>query len=414
MKKILFVSPYPFHDLVGQAGNKTLNYYFSCFSSDPNFEVALAYLGNRSSDYDKMIEQYPTTRVFSNFNNRNILRRAYNRFRARAIYPFLKKIVAKYYVTNGYRKNRLISTLKKVKEASFNPEIIIVEFADPIYWIGKIKTTFPNSFIIASCHDVTYLSVERLMQTKNNNAFRNNYYLRFKNDELKHLNKFDLVVTHNIKDKLLLESEKNYTNKHTHVISPYYDTYTLSPELLKDKIIFFGAMGRNENIDAVEWFLTTVWLQLNKLLDEKIKFVIVGGGLNSSKKIQYLKYPNVEVTGFIDNPKMVFSTAHCFIIPLRLGAGIKVKVLEAMSSGIPVVTNDVGIEGIPVVQGQDYIHCNNSDEYTTSIVKLCNDELLQSTIAANARNIINNSFNLPNSYVAYKHAIISNLKNDYA
>jgi glycosyltransferase involved in cell wall biosynthesis len=79
---------------------------------------------------------------------------------------------------------------------------------------------------------------------------------------------------------------------------------------------------------------------------------------------------------------------------LVLGAGIKVKVLEGMSAGLPVITNEIGIEGIDAVDGKDYIYAEKPEEYAAAIEKLLNDKVYRMSMSVSAKEFLAAEFNL--------------------
>lgn len=106
-------------------------------------------------------------------------------------------------------------------------------------------------------------------------------------------------------------------------------------------VLFFGAMARPENYLSAIWYIENV---MPRIQDLKLKFVVLG----SNPAEVFEKYINDEVivTGFVEDVTPYFEKSLCLVAPLVLGAGIKVKILEAMSAGIPILTNAIGIEGI--------------------------------------------------------------------
>ena len=79
------------------------------------------------------------------------------------------------------------------------------------------------------------------------------------------------------------------------------------------------------------------------------------------------------------------------------GAGIKIKVLEAMSAGIPVLTNEIGIEGIPAVDGHDYLHCESNEDFVHGIQALMGNMALAYKIGNNSRQLCEKEFNYEKS-----------------
>ena len=91
----------------------------------------------------------------------------------------------------------------------------------------------------------------------------------------------------------------------------------------------------------------------------------------------------------------------CIVAPLVLGAGIKIKVLEALSAGMPVLTNDIGIEGIPAQNGKEYIHCNEPNEYAKYIKQLHENRNLARKFSRNASSFIMSHYDLKQSMESF-------------
>ncbi|MDD1504961.1 glycosyltransferase, partial [Lysinibacillus sp. CNPSo 3705] len=110
-------------------------------------------------------------------------------------------------------------------------------------------------------------------------------------------------------------------------------------------LLFVGGFGHKPNIDAVLWFTSSI---LPKILKEKpnMKFYIVGS--NPPNEIKSLASENIIVTGFVSDEELIelYNQCRIVVVPLRYGAGVKGKVVEAMYYQMPIVTTLVGAEGI--------------------------------------------------------------------
>jgi glycosyltransferase involved in cell wall biosynthesis len=115
------------------------------------------------------------------------------------------------------------------------------------------------------------------------------------------------------------------------------------PEIVRGKILFWGHMSRRENEDAVIWFVREI-LPLIRSHRPHGKLVIAGA--NPSAAVLHLADDKVEVTGFVADPISLFTSTEIAIAPLRLGAGIKIKVAEYLAAKVPTVATTVGAEGI--------------------------------------------------------------------
>ncbi len=108
-------------------------------------------------------------------------------------------------------------------------------------------------------------------------------------------------------------------------------------------IIYWGAMNRKENEDAVMWFVSEIFPLVLDCNPDAV-FCIVGS--SPSEKIVRLARTNIIVTGFVESPVPYFERAAVVVAPLRYGAGVKIKVLEAIAANIPVVGTGVAAEGV--------------------------------------------------------------------
>jgi glycosyltransferase involved in cell wall biosynthesis len=115
------------------------------------------------------------------------------------------------------------------------------------------------------------------------------------------------------------------------------------PYISKGMILFWGQMSRTENEDAVIWFVREI-LPSIRLARPHARLVIAGA--NPGPAVLKLASEHVEVTGFVPDPIPIFQAAELAVAPLRLGAGIKIKVAEYVAAGIPTVVTSIGAEGI--------------------------------------------------------------------
>ena len=111
-------------------------------------------------------------------------------------------------------------------------------------------------------------------------------------------------------------------------------------------IIFVGGFNHTPNVDAVLWFANEI-MPIIRSYGEDINLNIVGS--NVPEVISKLERKDIIVQGFLSDDDLVklYSKVRVCVIPLRFGAGVKGKVLEALQAGLPIVTTHIGAEGIP-------------------------------------------------------------------
>lgn len=143
----------------------------------------------------------------------------------------------------------------------------------------------------------------------------------------------------------------------------------------REGILFVGGFGHPPNEDAVLWFAEHVYPKIREKLD--VNFYIVGAKV--TERVQQLTGNGIVVKGFVteEELKQLYDSCKMVVVPLRYGAGVKGKVVEAMYYGIPIVSTSVGTEGIDGVESFVEVQ-NDADKFAESVVKLYNDnDILQ-------------------------------------
>lgn len=127
-----------------------------------------------------------------------------------------------------------------------------------------------------------------------------------------------------------------------------------------EKILFVGSYF-GPNVDGVEWFIKNVMISL-----EEVELNIVGKGFEC-KKIEYEKYGNVNVIGTVDDLSEYYYSHDIVVMPIRYGAGMKVKTAEAMMYGRTIIASDEALEGYDVDGVDGICRCNSAEEYIRTI-----------------------------------------------
>jgi glycosyltransferase involved in cell wall biosynthesis len=88
---------------------------------------------------------------------------------------------------------------------------------------------------------------------------------------------------------------------------------------------------------------------------------------------EFTKRTDIRITGFVDDVQSLMARMSIALLPLRQGAGIKVKTLECLSAGLPVVTTPVGEEGVGGTHGVHYLVAESAEELATHTIRLLQD-----------------------------------------
>lgn len=138
------------------------------------------------------------------------------------------------------------------------------------------------------------------------------------------------------------------------------------PKKVDSYFVFFAMWRRNDNYEGLGWFLENVLYHCNN----NVKFKIIGAGLNDKIKEKISHIENVEYLGFVENPYPIISNSIALLSPLFTGAGVKVKVIETLACGTPVIGTGLSFEGISEKYSDFMIQAECSKEFLYEIGKL--------------------------------------------
>lgn len=125
---------------------------------------------------------------------------------------------------------------------------------------------------------------------------------------------------------------------------------------------FFGAWSRPENAEGLIWFIDSVLPKLNP----EIKICVIGSGMPSKLTKKIAGSPQIFDLGFLENPYPVLRDSIALLAPLFVGAGVKIKCLEAISCGVPVVGTNVALEGLRGLVDGQFVLCQTESEFVTA------------------------------------------------
>jgi len=136
-------------------------------------------------------------------------------------------------------------------------------------------------------------------------------------------------------------------------------------------LVFTGKMDYRPNVDAVLWFADEV-LPLIREAAPAVRLQIVG--LNPHPRLERLRaLAAVEITGGVPDTRPYIQHAAVYIIPMRIGGGTRFKALEAMACGQAIVSTRLGIEGIPVTDGQELLLADAPVDFAAAVLRLIGD-----------------------------------------
>lgn len=124
------------------------------------------------------------------------------------------------------------------------------------------------------------------------------------------------------------------------------DRYAQRSPVVSNKIIFVAGFGHPPNTDAAVWFVHDIFPLVKQRRPDAVLYLI---GSRPTEQVRQLQSASVNVTGYVSDELLAdhYASARVAVVPLRFGAGVKNKVVEAMAYGVPLITTDVGAQGLP-------------------------------------------------------------------
>ncbi len=179
------------------------------------------------------------------------------------------------------------------------------------------------------------------------------------------------------------------------VIPITVDCQTLKPVSRADAssmILTVGTLFYPPNADGVRWFLQEVF----PLVKQKIgraELTIVGPRPPADLVQAGQRDPQaIHVTGYVPDLLPYFESAAVMVVPVRAGSGMRVRILEALARGMPVVTTTTGLEGIDGVHGEHVLVADEPSEFASAVAQLLEDQELGRRLGRNGRRLIEEKY----------------------
>jgi sugar transferase (PEP-CTERM/EpsH1 system associated) len=166
-----------------------------------------------------------------------------------------------------------------------------------------------------------------------------------------------------------------------------------SPPALGSDLVFTGKMDFRPNIDAVLWFTQHVLPQVRQEAPDA-RFWVVGRG-SHPRLAPLAENPAVTLTGWVEDIRPYIAGATVYVVPLRIGGGTRLKVLEAMAMAKAIVSTSVGCEGFGLVPGQELVVADTPTEFAREVLALLNDAPRRQGLGRAARDFAAAKFDWP-------------------
>ncbi|WP_430015226.1 glycosyltransferase [Microcystis protocystis FBCC-A270] len=253
------------------------------------------------------------------------------------------------------------------------------ELCDKYMDLIRLKTKVP---IIYDTIDLHFLRLKRqkdyLDPSYQNTSWSWETYQKL---ELNYANQAEATVVVTEDEKQVLSS---LGVKNVWVIPNIHEEISLSEKVAFDQrsgLVFIGSYNHPPNIDAVKWLcleiMPLVWASRPDITVNLL-------GSNLKDEVKELASDKVVVTGYVPEVEPYFQKSRVFVAPLRFGAGMKGKIGQSLSLGLPTITTRIGAEGMGLIDHQDVLIADTAEEFAQAVIELYDNRELWQKLADNS------------------------------
>jgi glycosyltransferase involved in cell wall biosynthesis len=149
-------------------------------------------------------------------------------------------------------------------------------------------------------------------------------------------------------------------------------------------VLFFGLLSTLPNLDGIRWFVREIWPRVLRARgDARLKIM----GKSAPPAVRALAGPDVEVAGFADDLRPHLAAAAVVVVPLRLGGGTRLKIIEGMAMGKGIVSTTLGAEGIEATPERDLLIADRPEDFARDVLRLLEEPGLAARLGAAGRRL---------------------------
>ncbi|QIY92107.1 glycosyltransferase family 4 protein [Chryseobacterium gallinarum] len=281
------------------------------------------------------------------------------------------------FVENNRYKNiyDFLSSYKNIDYVWFNGPLALNLF------YKKMKNILPRTKFMYDMVDIHFLRFKRAIEIEPNRISLKKNYKHFFHLETVIAPQLDYIIAISDKEKEIMSqyADKDKIITISNIHEPKIDISERKNFHESKGIIFIGSI-HEPNIDAVK-FLYEKIMPLVWKTNPELEVSVIG---NVADKLDIRQYPRFKFLGFVESIEEYFMNSKIMVAPLRFGAGVKGKIGQAFEYFFPVVTTDIGAEGMRLTDGKNVLIANDENSFAQAILRLNNDEELWNTLSKNS------------------------------
>jgi len=295
-------------------------------------------------------------------------------------------VLGKSFIINRDYRSAMLDAVRKAV-AEFAPDVIHVDHLQMAQFVE-----FGGSYrVVLDNHNVEAMIIKRVSETSENRPMR--WYARvewpkLQRYELEICRRSDLVLTVSEEDKMIfLGLDPTLTN--LEYLPVGVDTEHTPPvDRIRGShnVLSIGTMFWPPNIESMLHFCRDI---LPLVRTEIADCTVTIAGARPSAAIQALaRDPAITVTGYVKDERAVAANCGVFIVPLRSGSGVRVKILNSLAMGLPIVSTSIGAEGLALESGEHLLIADTAADFAQAVVRILRDPELADRLGRNGRRLV--------------------------
>ncbi len=298
------------------------------------------------------------------------------------------------YNTSKYIDVKLVEVVTQLVESN-KYDIVQIEHLHMGWIIEHIRKVKPELPVILRQQNLELRIMRRYYQKERNillKLFAFIQYLKLLRYEPNLCSLFDkcIMISENDQNELIsINGARNITN----IPAGVNKDLLLGKRIRKESysLVHVGNLNWFPNKDGLNWFINDVLPLVHKALPY-VKLYVYGGGNTGGLNIRDEVKDNVEIVGFVSDLWAELASKELAIVPLRIGGGIRIKIIEMLGFGIPVLSTSIGKEGIDVTDNEEILIADSREEFCQKIINYFEKTEDHQSITINGRKFVEENY----------------------
>ena len=303
------------------------------------------------------------------------------------IYQLLSLVSSKPYQYKQYYSAAMQKSISRhLEEGDY--DLLHVEFSQMGYY--HLDTEIPR---YVDQHNVEYEIMHRTYETEKSplrKLLAYSEWKKFYKQEIENCEKFTGCLTTSVRDAEILQQRS--PGMECHVIpngvdSEFFKSNATGDDIDPNMVLFTGTISYYPNTEGILWFYKNIW-PLIKEKNPQATFCIAGKAPPPEVQAIADSDESVTATGMVDDMRDYYNKAAVVVVPLRVGGGTRLKILEGMAMSKAIISTSVGAEGIEHTDGEDILLKDTPEDFSNAVVSVMNDTALRQRLEKGGRDLV--------------------------